>query len=136
MPCNAVATVRAQVAQETLLAELTPALTQELVQAYLRRAYPRLSCRALPAPADGCAFQVGPLTLTLAGGRITASGATYGVETAEEMLRDLPTAVADLLTRAGGLLLQNRVRATLAARYGIESEQRAPNGAVVLHIDL
>ncbi len=136
MPCNAVATVRAQVAQETLLAELTPALSEGLVRAYLQRAYPRLPVSVLPAPAGDCAFVVGPLTLTLVGGQVTASGATYGVEATEQMLRDLPSAVADLLARAGGLLLQNRVRAALAARYGLESEQRAANGALVLHINV
>jgi len=46
------------------------------------------------------------------------------------------TQVGAVLNQVTGILFQNQVRATIAARYGIAEEQRAPNGALVLTVDL
>jgi hypothetical protein len=133
MPCNAVATVRARVAQDTLLAELAPVVVEATVRAYLERAYPTVCITPLSAPAGGCAFRVGALlTVRIQGAEVTLSSDPAAVRT----YRELPAALTELLARAGGVLLQKRVRAALAARHSLASEQSTAGGALVLHIDL
>ncbi|HIP97507.1 MAG TPA: hypothetical protein EYH32_09885 [Anaerolineae bacterium] len=44
--------------------------------------------------------------------------------------------VGAVFNQVTGLLFQQQVRATIAARYAIAEEQRAPNGALVLTVDL
>jgi len=46
------------------------------------------------------------------------------------------TQVGAVLNQVTGLLFQQQVRRAIAARYGIAEEQRAPNGALVLTVDL
>jgi len=130
VPCNAVAVVTARVGDPTLLASLEPAQRLEVLRAYLTAAYPDMRCAAC---LDGarCLIQVGTLRLTLeADGRLTMPGSAYDVRE-RQILAELPAALAELLRRACGLALRQRIRQTLAGRYALLEEQQVGESLVL-----
>ena len=130
MPCNAVAMVTARVGDPTLLASLEPAQRLEVLRAYLAAAYPDLQ---LAVHLDGarCLIQLGTLRLALeADGRLTLPGNAYDIRE-RRILAELPAALAELLRRACGLALQQRIRQTLAGRYALLEEQQVGESLVL-----
>ena len=130
MPCNAVATVTARVADAAVLAALAPAQRLQVLGAYLAAAYPDLPLDVRPA-GERCLIRLGTLRLALeADGRLSLPVlAASALE--RQALAELPAALAELLRRACGLALQQRVRQALAGRYALLEEQRAGEGLVL-----
>ena len=130
MPCNAIAVVTARVGDPTLLASLEPAQRLEVLRAYLTAAYPDLQLDIQPDGAR-CLIRLGTLRLALeADGRLTLPGSAYdGRE--RQILAELPTALAELLRRACGLALQQRIRQTLAGCYVLLEEQQVGESLVL-----
>jgi hypothetical protein len=130
MPCNAIATLTARVAETTMLAALAPAQRAAVVRAYLATAYPDLDC-AVRLDGARCLIQLGTLRLTLeADGRLTLP-VSAGSARARQILAELPAVLAELLRRACGLALQQRIRAALAWRYAVLDEQQAGESLVL-----
>jgi len=130
VPCNAVAVVSARVSDPTLLASLEPAQRLEVLRAYLSAAYPNLQ---VGAHLDGahCLIQLGTLRLALeADGRMTLPSSSYDLRE-RQILAELPAALAELLRRACGLALQQRIRQTLAGRYALLDEQQVGESLVL-----
>jgi hypothetical protein len=121
MPCNAVATVTARVADVTLLCALAPAQGLDVLQAYLAAAYPDLRC-AVRLEGARCLIHLSTLRLVLeADGRLTLPRSAGNVRE-RQILAELPAALDELFRRACGLALQQRIRQTLAGRYTLLEE--------------
>jgi hypothetical protein len=132
MPCNAVATARAQVGQESLSKLLTDDVVRQVLADYLKRKYAHLNPREETA-WSGVDFVVGNYRIHIQNGAVTVSGNWSGDSATCKMLAD---EITGFLTKAAGLLFQQKTRLAVASRYTISEEQRAPNGALVLSVEL
>lgn len=137
MPCNAVATARAQVSQEKLAALLTDELVSNVLYNYLKQKYSHLNPREQDTwLSKGVAFVIGNFRIYVECGRVSVS--TLLGRTAEEQVavKHLADDVTAFLTKTAGLIFQQKTRLAVASRYAISEEQRAPNGALVLSVEL
>jgi len=130
MPCNAIATVRARVAQDEIAKLLTPEVVGPVVKAYLEAAYPHLELK-VGVYGQSSWFQLGDYQINIEGGSVNVSS-LYG----DQGVGEIATGLLTLLTTAGGQLFQMQLRARLASRYAVTEEQRAPNGGVVLTLEV
>ena len=151
MPCSAIATARAQVSQESLARLLTDELVATLVLDFLERKFPQLNPEIIEAwlrhssiRAPGVTFRLGNYLINVREGKVTVN--TVSGRTAQacperrrrdqQMVDLLTREVTAFLTQAAGALFQQQARAAIATRYSIAEEQRAPNGALVLTVNL
>jgi len=151
MPCSAIATARAQVSQASLARLLTDDLVATLALNFLERKFPQLNPEIIEAwlrhssiRAPGVTFCLGNYLINVREGKVTVN--TVSGRTAQacpelrrrdqQMVDLLAREVTAFLTQAAGLLFQQQARAAIATRYSIIEEQRAPNGALVLTVNL
>jgi hypothetical protein len=132
MPCNAIATARAQVGQESMAKLLTDDVVRQVLADYLKRKYAHLNPREETA-WFGVDFVMGNYRIHIQDGAITVSGNWSGDSATCKTVADEITA---FLTKAAGLLFQQKTRQAIASRYTISDEQRAPNGSLVLNVEL
>ena len=134
MPCNAVATARAQVGQESMAKLLTDDVVRQVLADYLKRKYAHLNPRYEESMyRPGILFIVGNYRACVQNGVVTVSANWSGDEATCKTLADEITA---FLTKVAGALFQQKTRLAVASRYAIAEEQRAPNGALVLSVEL
>ena len=142
MPCNAVATATAAVAQEQLAALLTDEVVAQVVMDYLQKARPdeaatlqELYARHSSRRAQGVSIVMQNFLVNIKAGRVLVNGSRgYGADQAE--VDALASELQNLLTAAAGILFQNQVMQAVAAQYTITEQQVAPNGALVLSVSL
>jgi phenylpyruvate tautomerase PptA (4-oxalocrotonate tautomerase family) len=132
MPCNAIATARAQVSQENLAALLTDDVVRTFLTDYLKRRYPSLSQHEEKAWA-GVLFVVGNYRVHVNEGRVTVTATWRGDEATCKTLASEITAV---LTRAAGAIFQAKMTKAIRARYTVSESSFAQNGALVLSVEL
>ena len=137
MPCNAIATARAQVTQDSLIKLLTDDVVRQVLAEYLKRKYAHLNPREQDTwLSQGVAFVFGNFRIYVNQGHVSAS--TLLGRTPEEQIavNSLASEITAFLTKAAGVLFQQKTRLAVASRYTISEEQRAPNGALVLSVEL
>jgi len=139
MPCNAIATARAQVGQESLARLLTDELVATLLLDFLKRKFPQLNPEIIEAwlrhsstRAPGVTFRLGNYLINVREGKVTVNTVSGRTAQDQQIVDLLAREVTAFLTQAAGALFQQQVHRAVAARYGIAEEQRAPNGALVL----
>jgi hypothetical protein len=142
MPCNAVATATATVAQEHLAKLLTDEVVSQVVMdylqktrsdeaAYLQDLYAGHSSRR----AQGVSILMNSFLVNIREGRVIVNGSRgYGAD--QDEVDALATELQNLLTSAAGILFQNQVMQAVAAQYVVTEQQYAPNGALVLTVSL
>ncbi len=148
MPCDAIAVSTGQVPLD-LARELESLGAEVLSQAllvFLRRNFAHLGEPQVQQlyyahtgiPAEGVGVGLGNyLVLVKPDGRVIANTRTYAVQGDQQTVARLRDAVTDFLTGLAGLALQKRVaQAIRQAGYRVTAEQRAPNGALVLQVEL
>jgi hypothetical protein len=134
MPCNAIATARAQVAQESLRKLLTDELVSVVVFDYLRLKYKDLILRE-DATWSGVAFIMGgTYRIHILNGAVRVNGGWSGEITTA--CAAIAIDLTSFLTKTAGLIFQQKTRQAVASRYAISEEQRSPNGALVLSVEL
>lgn len=132
MPCNAVATARAQVSQEALAALLTDDVVKSFLLDYLKRRYPSLNPREVEA-WSGVHFVMSNYQIHIDSGRVIVSGLRNDDEiTCKTLTDDITT----FLTRVAGMLFQAQVQKAVKSRYAVSESSFAPNGALVLTVNL
>lgn len=132
MPCNAIATASAQVGQESMARLLTDDVVRQVLADYLKRKYAHLNpCEE--TAWSGVDFVMGNYRIHIQDGAVTVSGNWTGDSATCKTLADEITA---FLTKVAGVLFQQKTRQAVASRYAISEEQRAPNGALVLSVEL
>jgi len=143
MPCSAIATARAQVGQESLARLLTDELVATLVLDFLERKFPQLNPEIIEAwlrhssiRAPGVTFRLGNYLINVREGKVTVNTVSGRTAQGQQMVDLLAREVTAFLTQAAGALFQQQARAAIATRYSIAEEQRAPNGALVLTVNL
>jgi hypothetical protein len=142
MPCNAVATATAAVAQEQLAALLTNEVVAPIVMDYLQKAHPAeaaylqdLYAGHSLRKAQGVSIVMQNFLVNIKAGRVIVNGSrAYGADQAE--VDALASELQTLLTSAAGILFQNQIAQAVAAQYTITEQQVAPNGALVLTVSL
>jgi hypothetical protein len=132
MPCNAIATARAQVSQGNLAKLLTDELISVVVFDYLRLKYPKRIVRE-KQEWSGVVFLMGDYRVHIASGVVSV---TAGWSGDPMMCTDIANDLTAFLTKTAGLLFQKKTRQAIASRYQITDEQRAHNGALVLSVEL
>ncbi len=135
MPCNAVARAVGYVPVE--LARELEALGAEAVGkallTFLRRNFADLGEPRMQLSGGQIRIVQGNYLVLVIDGRIVVN-APYGDPKVVGQIKD---AVTDFITGLAGLALQKRVvRAIRRAGYRVSKEQRAPNGALVLQVEL
>ena len=130
MPCNAIAMARARLADPAGAALLPGPVLAPVLVAYLQAAYPAWPVALTRTDTAGCRVRVGPYTLTVESGALTATGPDRATADA------LVAGGRALLEAAAGRLRQAQVRAALAARAPILEEARRADGALVLTLQL
>lgn len=135
MPCNAVARAVGYVPVE--LARELEALGAEAVGkallTFLRRNFADLGEPRMQLSGGQIRIVQGNYLVLVIDGRIVVN-APYGDLQTVGQIKD---AVTDFITGLAGLALQKRVvRAICRAGYRVSKEQRAPNGALVLQVEL
>lgn len=134
MSCNAIATARAQVTREMLRKLLTDELVSNVVFEFLRRKYTGLNPREVNA-WSGVAFVMGEYRININDGAVTVTVSGRQAETRQPCAA-IANEITTFLTKTAGLILQSQVRHAVAMKYGIQDEQRASNGALVLSVEL
>lgn len=132
MPCNAISTARAQVSQESLAKLLTDELVSVILYSYLKQKYPHLNPREDNA-WSGVDFVMGNYRIHIQNGAVTVN-ANWSGDGAT--CKTMASEITAFLTKTAGLLFQKKTRAAIASHYAISEEQRAPNGALVLSVEL
>ncbi len=136
MPCNAVATARAQVSQESLAKLLTDELISNVVYSYLKVKYPNLQPRE-ESDLSGVDFIMVGYRVHIQNGAVTVTGGWTGDRDADNAKCKLvANDITAFLAKTAGILFQRNARQAIASRYAIGEEQRAPNGALVLSVEL
>jgi len=143
MPCNAIATARAQVSQESLARLLTDDLVATLALDFLERKFPEINPEIIEAwlrhssiRAPGVTFRLGNYLINVREGKVTVNTVSGRTAQGQQMVDLLTREVTAFLTQAAGALFQQQARAAIATRHSIIEEQRAPNGALVLTVNL
>ncbi len=132
MPCSAIATARAQVTQENLARLLTDELVKQIARDYLQRKYSSLN----PLDAytrDGVGFIMDGYRVYIKNGTVTV---TVGRSGDSAKCAAIANDMTEFLTKAAGLIFQRQIRHAVATQYGILDAQYAPNGALVLSVEL
>jgi len=147
MPCDAIAVAGGQIPLDLVqeLESLGAEVLSQALLALLRRQFAHLGEPELTRlygahtgiPAEGIGVRIGDyLILVKPNGRVVANAREpwLGDQETVNRLRD---AVTNLLTGLAGLAVQKRVaQAIRQAGYRVLQEQRAPNGALVLQVEL
>ena len=142
MPCNAVATATATVAQEHLAKLLTDEVVSQVVVEYLQKTYSNEAARLQDLyashsrrAAQGVSIVMKNFLVNIRQGRVSVTGSRrYGTDQAE--VDALASELQNLLTSAADILFQNQVMQAVAAQYTVTEQQYAPNGALVLTVNL
>jgi hypothetical protein len=142
MPCNAVATATAAVAQEHLAKLLTDEVVSRVVVEYLQKTYPNEAARLQDLyashsrrAAPGVSIVMKNFLVNIREGRVSVTGSRrYGTDQAE--VDALASELQNLLTSAADILFQNQIMQAVAAQYTVTEQQYAPNGALVLTVNL
>jgi len=142
MPCNAVATATATVAQEHLAKLLTDEVVSQVVVEYLQKTYSNEAARLQDLyashsrrAAQGVSIVMKNFLVNIRQGRVSVTGSRrYGTDQAE--VDALASELQNLLMSAAGILFQNQVMQAVAAQYTVTEQQYAPNGALVLTVNL
>ena len=142
MPCNAVATATATVAQEHLAKLLTDEVVSQVVVEYLQKTYTNEAARLEDLyashsrrAAPGVSIVMKNFLVNIRQGRVSVTGSRrYGTDQAE--VDALASELQNLLTSAADILFQNQVMQAVAAQYAVTEHQYAPNGALVLTVNL
>ena len=142
MPCNAVATATATVAQEHLAKLLTDEIVSQVVVDYLQKTYPDEAARLQDLyashsrrAAQGVSIVMKNFLVNIRQGRVSVTGSRrYSTDQAE--VDALASELQNLLMSAAGILFQNQVMQAVAAQYTVTEQQYAPNGALVLTVNL
>lgn len=133
MPCNAIATARAQVNQEGLSKLLTDDVVRQVLAEYLKRKYGYMNPRLRESSWSGVDFIMGNYSIHIQNGAINVAAGWSGDQlTCDALAAD----ITSFLTKVAGLLFQQKTRQAVASRYAIGEEQSAPNGALVLSVEL
>ena len=131
MPCDAVATVSAQIKREALNEILQSAQGK---QALLNWIGQKVGVPATTVGEDATSLQIvcGQYYITLSGGTVQVSTSSQDVE----LLNNLRDRLAAFVKSLAGILLQERVKRALASRYPVVSDQVAANGARVFTVEV
>jgi len=121
MPCNAVATATATVAQEHLAKLLTDEIVSQVVVDYLQKTYPDeaaclqdLYASHSRRAAQGVSIVMSNFLVNIREGRVIVNGSRgYGAD--QDEVDALATELQNLLTSAAGILFQNQVMQAVAA---------------------
>lgn len=134
MPCNAVATARAQVGQESLAKLLTDDVVRKVLGDYLKIKYPHLNpCQG--NSWSGVLFLIEPYTIHIQNGTVMVRAGSGGMGN-QSTCNSIASEITAFLIRTAGILFQYQTRQVIASRYAISEERRAPNGALVLSVEL
>lgn len=134
MPCNAIATARAQVTQETLRKLLTDKLVSNVVFEFLRRKYANILPLREEKAWSGVDFTMGSYRIHIQNGAVIVTAGWSGGDS--KTCKAIADAITGFLTKTAGIIFQSQVRHAVAMKYGIQDEQRASNGALVLSVEL
>lgn len=133
MSCNAVATARAQVNQESLVKFLTDDVVRQVLADYLKRKYFNIIPQREEKAWSGVDFVVGSYRVHIQDGAVTVKA--YWSSESQTCIA-MAQEITAFLTKTAGLLFQKKTRQAIASRYAISEEQRAHNGALVLSVEL
>jgi transketolase len=141
MPCNAVATATATVAQEQLARLLTDEVVSQVVMDYLQKTYPNEATRLqdlyaahLGVKVSGVSIVMKNFLVSIKKGRVTVNSARRSVS--QDRVNALTDELQTLLTGMADILFQNQVMRAVAAQYAVTEQQYAPNGALVITVSL
>jgi hypothetical protein len=148
MPCDAIAVAKGQVERD--LARELEALGSEAVVhallALLRQSFAHLGQPQLVnlwgvhsgARASGIGIRLGHVLVRISPHwRITVNTRRASLPGDDETVQQVRDAVTGLLTGLAGLAVQQRLaQAITQAGYGVTHQTRAPNGALVLSVEL
>jgi transketolase len=141
MPCNAVATATATIAQEHLARLLTDEVVSRVVVDYLQKTYPNEATRLQDLYAGHLGIKVSGVSVVMKNflvnikeGRVTLNGARRSVS--QDWVNALTEELQTLLTGMADILFQNQVVQAVAAQYAVTEQQYAPNGALVITVNL
>jgi len=148
MPCDAIAVARGQVERD-LARELESLGTEAVVQALLALLRQRFVHLGQPdlvnlwgahsgARASGIGIRLGHVLVRICPQwRVTVNTRRASLPGDDETVQQVRDAVTGLLTGLAGLAIQQRVAQAISqAGYGVTHQTRAPNGALVLSVEL
>jgi len=147
MPCNAIATARAQVSQPALLKDVAAETITQIIAAYL----PQYNAAAIVRSAtvakgvrgetvrltvDG--LIAGSLYIIVAGGRVTVESSDEATRSSTRITEDLASKISELLGRVGAAAMQQKIAAALAARGGVMTGQTTDpaTGIIVMNVEV
>jgi len=146
MPCNAVAVAVGRISTE--LAQELETLGTEAVEkallAFLRRNFadlgtPQLYEAHTGTPFRGIGIVLGDYQIAIApDGQVVVNTRAFVRPSArnQQVVGQIKDAVTDFITGLAGLAFQKRVSQAIRQAYRVSREQRAPNGALVLQVEL
>jgi hypothetical protein len=148
MPCDAIAVASGQVPLD-LAYELEKLGTEAVIQAmlaFLRQRFARLSQPELTSlrrarsssRTSGISVRIGNILIRISPDwRVTVSARGRASTRDRQVVEQVRDAVTGLLTGLAGLAIQKRVaQAIPQAGYRVTDQTRAPNGALVLNVEL
>jgi hypothetical protein len=148
MPCDAIAVAKGQVERD-LARELESLGTEAVVQALLALLRQRFAHLGQPelvdlwgahsgARASGIGIRLGNVLARISPRwGITVNTRRASLSGDDETVQQVRDAVTGLLTGLAGLAIQQRVAQAISqAGYGVTHQTRAPNGALVLSLEL
>lgn len=137
MPCNAIATARAQISQENLSKLLTDDIVRRVLSDYLKRKYPHLNPREQDTwLSHGVSFVMGNFRVYIEQGRVSVSTLLGRTQEERVAVKKLADEITAFLTQAAGVLFQQKTRLAIISRYVISETQSTSNGALVLSVEL
>ena len=142
MPCNAVATATATVAQEHLARLLTDEVVSQVVMDYLQKTRPQENAELQTLyhahssrKAAGVSIATANFLVNIREGRVTVNGSRRR-GAGQDLVDTLAEELKQLLTGAVDILFENHVMQAVAAQYAVTEQQYAPNGALVITVNL
>ena len=148
MPCDAIAVAKGQVDRD-LARELEGLGTEAVVQALLALLRQRFVALGQPelvnlwgahsgARASGIGIRLGHVLVRISPQwRVTVNTRRASLSGDDETVQQVRDAVTGLLTGLAGLAVQQRLAQAISqAGYGVTHQTRAPNGALVLCVEL
>lgn len=148
MPCNAIATARAQVSQPALLKDVPAETIKQIIAAYL----PQYSAGATIQSATVTKSPRGETVRVTIGGLagaplyyVTVSGGDVRVEASSaydpastRVTADLAAKITQLLGRVGAAAMQKKIAAAIAARGGVITGQTTDpaTGIIVMNVEV
>lgn len=136
MPCNSVAVATAKISNNltSYLNLMAPETISQAAQAYLKARFPNLALLSSQIRNGEIYLVAGAYTITI--NPKTGEVQVISQLTSRPMLAEIKQGIIDLLTGLAGLALQGEIVKQVASQARITGQQQAPNGAIVLSVEL